>query len=296
MNNDMVAHAWAHGRAAKGSNYRTDGVTLWSYYTEIATNIDGIIYISANNMSMSTSRHVGYAKRACGYNNPNIFITPAFSWSGSDPAHTHLAMIRPCVDRATQALDTCLASNRRLDTKLNAIMGYNQERGRIIKHCVRVGIVPPEMPVYEVSEEVVKGYAARKAEEVAQAELKRQKAIKKQQKEDKKQFTAWLTTGEGSCPVSFKYDRVNGDYFTVRGDKIVTSQGAECPVDHAVKAIRFWQSRNGEPYHTNGHVIHLGIFTLDAIDAQGNVKAGCHTFTAATIQTFINTWKEVIGL
>ncbi len=32
----------------------------------------------------------------------------------------------------------------------------------------------------------------------------------------------------------------------------------------------------GESYQRNGHTIHLGHFALDSVDAQGNVKAGCH--------------------
>jgi len=36
------------------------------------------------------------------------------------------------------------------------------------------------------------------------------------------------------------------------------------------------QEGKREPYQTNGHTIHLGHYTLDRIDADGTVKAGCH--------------------
>lgn len=111
----------------------------------------------------------------------------------------------------------------------------------------------------------------------------------------KKEFKAWLEKGEGMCSGSYKYDRVNGDYFTIKGDLIVTSQGATCPVDHAVAALKFWESRkDGEgfkEYHTNGHTIHLGIFKLGVIDPHGNVRAGCHMFRRVTIEKFIATYK-----
>jgi hypothetical protein len=168
------------------------------------------------------------------------------------------------------------------------------------------------MPEYEVNIKAVEQYQERKAAAAAAKEAARIKAQKKQQKEDKKQFNLWLTTGAGRCPHSF-IERGN-DFITIKTDslilageplyKVITSQGAECPLDHAIKALKLYRSRDISdhntilftPYRTNGHKIPLGIFTLDSIDTIGTVKAGCHTFTAKEIQRFINQWREVLGL
>ena len=64
----------------------------------------------------------------------------------------------------------------------------------------------------------------------------------------------------------------------IKGDTIETSMGAEFPVAHAkhgVAAVRAVLA-SGTPYQSNGHTIHLGVYTLDKIDTDGTVHAGCH--------------------
>lgn len=328
MNNSQVAHAWAHGRTGKGSNLRSDGTMLTSYYTTIAARIDDVIYISADNMSMSTSKHLNHARQAVNHEREKIFYTHAFSWSGSNPALTHEAMILPEVRHIIQELETALNSSRaRQVTKMKAIDEYNQKKNQIIELAGRVGVKLPDMPEVQNNPEAVKEYQEKARIAAEKREAARLEAQKKQQREDKKQLNRWLTTGAGYFPQSFAIRgadqiTIKKGYVTHRDQaqfsekvntevlKVVTSQGAECPLDHAVKALRFWQSRyigamesftkrgadKFTPYQTNGHKIPLGIFTLDSIDESGTVRAGCHTFTREEIERFINQWREVLGL
>lgn len=64
----------------------------------------------------------------------------------------------------------------------------------------------------------------------------------------------------------------------VNGDAIETSRDAEFPLDHGIKAFAFILERRslGQAWEKNGHSIHLGSFTIDRIEADGTVKAGCH--------------------
>lgn len=311
---DQVIHIWAHQgqeSARNGSNVHFDGPELYSYSTTIAAIIDGIVYISHNNMSATTGRHIAAARSATSH--MERFFTTAFSWSGSNPRLTHEAMLFPAARSAVQTLEYALTDSRtRKQTKLNAVMAYIKERERIVKHAARFNI-SVFMPEMTAGPEAVAQYQEAKRIADEKKEAARLKAQKKQQREDKKQFKVWLTTGAGRFPYSY---RVNGaDQITVAGHRtdgagntlkmgmVVTSQGAECPLDHAVKALKFWSSRLNspfgkkfEPYHTNGHKIPLGHFTLDSIDESGTVKAGCHIFTAKEIQRFINQWREVLGL
>ena len=67
MNNQEVAHLFAAQSrpAAKGSNFRFEGDTLYSYSTPIAKIIaPNTVLISGHRFSMSTSRHQAYAWRA----------------------------------------------------------------------------------------------------------------------------------------------------------------------------------------------------------------------------------------
>lgn len=317
MNNDMVAHAWAHGREGKGSNFYSDGRKLLSYSTTVAIQIDGVFYISADNMSPTTGKQLSYAKRAVSY---NYFSTHAFSYGRRlewPSMATHEDLIKPEAEHVLRELEIDLANSKtRKSTKLKALAHYAAERERILTHCATVG-VSFKMPEFKVDDDTITKYHEAAKAKAAKEERARIKRQKEQQKADKLQYEAWITTGAGRCPQSFITR--GADQFTIKhridGELyIVTSQGAECPLDHAVKAIKFYLSRRRidyrtcsldinkqkgctyEPYHTNGHKIPLGIFTLDAIDEHGNVKAGCHTFRAAEIQRFINQWREVLGL
>lgn len=64
----------------------------------------------------------------------------------------------------------------------------------------------------------------------------------------------------------------------VSGEEIVTSLSARFPVEHGKKAFAFILERRmrGLAWERNGHSIHLGNFSIDRIDANGDVRAGCH--------------------
>lgn len=97
---------------------------------------------------------------------------------------------------------------------------------------------------------------------------------------------AWLK-GEGD-----RYTRLSGPNGTalVRrssdGERLETSQGADVPWSHAVKAFRFIRLcvEKGEGFKTNGRVIRVGHFTVDYITADGDMKAGCHRFAWADMK------------
>ena len=63
-----------------------------------------------------------------------------------------------------------------------------------------------------------------------------------------------------------------------KGDTLQTSRGAECPFAHAIRAYRMAQHcrANATAWETNGHKIPVGLFTVDRIDANGTLHAGCH--------------------
>jgi hypothetical protein len=84
--------------------------------------------------------------------------------------------------------------------------------------------------------------------------------------------------------------RINGHAYPcmlrIEGANIKTSWGAEFPAEHARKAwplIRAVYAR-GEAWHTNGHKIPLGLFQVDSIDADGTLRAGCHTLSKAEVE------------
>jgi hypothetical protein len=71
-----------------------------------------------------------------------------------------------------------------------------------------------------------------------------------------------------------------------KGDRLETSRGAEVPFKHAVAAyLKAQQCRElGTTWHRNGEKVAVGVYQLDAIDAEGNIRAGCHTIGFAEMQ------------
>jgi hypothetical protein len=71
----------------------------------------------------------------------------------------------------------------------------------------------------------------------------------------------------------------------VDGDEVLTSWGARFPVSHAKRALAFVRKvrESGEAYVRNGHTSHLGHYTIDRIEPDGTVKAGCHVIS----------WEEI---
>lgn len=83
--------------------------------------------------------------------------------------------------------------------------------------------------------------------------------------------------------------RLRNDGLTVE-----TSQGAEFPLAHALRAIpiilRCRANQTG--WTTNGHSISLGHFTISEITANGDVRAGCHFVRFDEIASFVQTLRE----
>jgi multidrug efflux pump subunit AcrA (membrane-fusion protein) len=133
--------------------------------------------------------------------------------------------------------------------------------------------------------------AANKARDAARAavraaELEAQLAEREARKrKDKARVAAWVA-GRGE---RFPYTWIDGPTrLRKRADFLETSRGAEVPWPHAVRAFEAVKQvrASGIPFAANGRTIHLGHFTLDAIDKAGNVVAGCHRVE----------WKEIARL
>jgi hypothetical protein len=68
--------------------------------------------------------------------------------------------------------------------------------------------------------------------------------------------------------------------------ELVTSQGARVPLEHARKALTLIRAvvARGERWERNGKQIRLGHYQIDVVEADGTVKAGCHTVRYAEIE------------
>ena len=238
-----------------------------------------------------------------------------------------------------------------------SIERYSSRRAQIFDLAVRFNVADlPDMPEATGDlKEKAKELAAKERTRKAEQKQREEERVRAQRIIDQGQLDLWLQQGRGQFPRSFR--KYGEDRLTIRdraavtvesAEKmvksptaiVITSQGAEAPLDHVIKALKFYDSRKklnykvtctdcghisyydnpawnasgcfqeggcgnakfglrtGEcvgyiftPYHTNGHKIPLGNFVLDSIDDAGNVKAGCHTFTAQEIARFHKQWR-----
>jgi hypothetical protein len=110
---------------------------------------------------------------------------------------------------------------------------------------------------------------------------RKQREERKREREARERLQKWVDGEIDYCPNGY------GEpiRLRVKGDELQTSRGARVPLVHAVKCFRVLKRLHdkGQAYERNGHTIHLGHFALDSLDAQGNVKAGCHTVEWAEI-------------
>ena len=173
-----VAHLWAHqsqDSARNASNSISfDGVRFYSYSTAIACIIDGVVYVSSDNMSVTTSKHIGYALRATRH--MERFYTPAFRQGRGYPQLTHDAMLQPAAATAIRDLERALANAKtRKKTKMNAVAAYISEKQRILVHAKRFK-VKIKMPEMALDEGCIESYQAAKDKADKAAERARVKA------------------------------------------------------------------------------------------------------------------------
>jgi hypothetical protein len=100
-----------------------------------------------------------------------------------------------------------------------------------------------------------------------------------QRKADERLAEAVEEWKAGGLVSSWVIGRASGIYLRLRGvGEVETSRGAIFPRADAVKAWRLIGvcRARGQGWERNGHIVRMGSFQLDAIDAEGNVRAGCH--------------------
>jgi len=173
-----IAHLWAHqsqDSARDSSNSVSfDGAILYSYSTAIAIIIDGVVYVSRPNMSLTTAKHIGYALQATSH--MERFYTTAFQWGRGYPRLTHEAMLQPAAETAIRDLERALDNTRtRKKTKLNAVAEYISEKQRIMAHAKRFK-VKIKMPEMALDEGCIESYQAAKDKADKAAERARVKA------------------------------------------------------------------------------------------------------------------------
>jgi len=290
----MVAHVWAQqgqqsGRNANGSFYFT-GTTIYSYRDSYplarfvwakGAPVLGVLMRAGQMCSNTTAQHMAHVSRAT--SRPRFYVANVMANS----AEEHKANLQDYQSRIDALADKAIRARTHGDAyKRDAVM-LVEEADAYARHVgSKRRVVSPEFTPEAIA-------AMREARAAAAERAKRQEAarVRKERAALVKRAAEWVGAQEWAKVRDWKPGDV---LLRVHGDEVQTSEGAAVPVDHA---RRIWPvitrcKSTGQAYHRNGHTEHVGHFTVDAIDADGNMVAGCHRIGFAEI----NRIAPLIGL
>jgi hypothetical protein len=261
----MVAHLWAHKAQDSARNPRGNiffqGNTIYSYgnHFPVAKHVTrkgkNAVLLTTRDYSATTRGHKWTVEGACShlpvFHVDNIeYGEPRKQFEEYRARYQELA--RKYV-KSRQNKPWVLQELQKVVKEANAFSAFFGLRVRLT--------VPAESDMA----------AECKAIETKQREAKRREEARRE-REAAERIQKWVSGESDSCPY------VGAIRLRIKGDELQTSHGARVPLDHAVKAFRVIKRLRdkGQAYERNGHTIHLGSFALDAVDTQGNVRAGCH--------------------
>lgn len=302
FDNAMTAHVWAqqtqeHGRSNNGNLYFR-GRTIYSYrdtWPLAHFHESGLIIINRESYSISTSQHLNEVTGAIGYGRENVvsvhstkILTAIVQGYGTnqdiankicaetrDIAYSHIKQAAKRKKDSLRFSDigdalAAISTAEKLCNALDSSVQFHQQLSALQEQLRNdsATLITAKGDEIKAENEAAK---KRKAQEKEQAKIYHDEMLAKFRRGEG--YSAWDLTRH-----------TNKIYMRVKGDEIETSRGARFPVDHALKAfktIRICKER-GETYSREnvrmigGNSPRLGHFTIDAIEANGNVKAGCH--------------------
>jgi hypothetical protein len=287
---DQVIHLWAQqsteqpcARNAKATCWFA-GDTLYSYNTTIARFVntvdnDAAVLISSEKYSLTTSGQQSSARNAVHH------IRKIFVASHIDCLQTSLNIM---IENYRKQLEQFQNEKLRAPTRAVAYESAHFMRTDEIPEFIRTFGLPspvwPELPpdsfskytkLRDKSAAICANKAARlKAKDDAYREL-----MVTQWPEAKAAFL------DGKTKLTYPY-QWQPCLLRLDGDEILTSWGASFPTDHAARAFKIicevkarcmsWSRSDDGP--------RLGHFTIDSIDVDGTVSAGCHTVPWESIE------------
>ena len=264
--NDMVAHLWANqsqdsARNAKNTFY-FEGDTIFSYgsHFPIARHVETkrghAVLLTTRDYSVTTTSHKSTVARACQH--LTVFHVRDVDDTNrrtqfNEYRERYVELSRKYA-RARSNRPWIFGTMRGLVDEANRFAHFFGLRCRL------------KMPT-DASAMEVECKAIERRERTRQ-----QRQESKRKRESFKRVQQWVDGKSDHCP----------DYGPIRlrivDDELQTSHGARIPLDHAIKAFRLIKRLHdqGQAYQRNGRAVRLGHFALDAVDAQGNITAGCH--------------------
>jgi hypothetical protein len=296
----QIAHIWAQQtkQHATGSRMFFEGRNIYSHgrHFLIAAHIenkkgDNAILFTTDHYSHTTTRHKGYTRNAIA-NDTLVFNVPLYGLSiqsiDTRWKELHAKDFWKYYKSKVKELETeTKKATKRFEWPYKDYLQTVQEANRFAAFAglkSRLKASEGLAAIVEAKKQRLSELEAQKnsPEVIAKREKDKQRREALRQRKRQEEVYQWMT-GELR---SIHWERGDPVYMRIQGDKIQTSQGAEFPIPHGLKAFEFIKQckEKEQEWETNGKSIHLGNFTIDKIEPSGNVKAGCHYVAYAEIE------------
>lgn len=321
--NAMCAHVWAQqsqsfGRS--GSMSFRDSV-LYSYRTPIAVMAKGadgqrVALVTCNTYSMTTSsKHMPAMRRALPADVVTFYVPKVIARHESEhkvnAGHLSRAYIaeRARLMRCPADSYSLVDSADRnpltgdiLPTTVSLTRAHSTLRAlatTYADYCKAFGLVPDAIDWQRDADDAIARRdrllndpkrQARMAAARARREAVELRQRQEQEARDAERIAAWLAGDPNTRMYGYTRSADKSALLRINGDNVETSLGASAPVAHVRRALEIWRhfTRYTEAWtrdkdSTYGHA-RLGHFTMDSIDKEGNVRAGCHFIAADVVR------------
>lgn len=270
---NTTIHIWAQQTQAAGhaGNVRFEDKTLYSYHTPIAVLVTQgtrtVALLSTGYWSKTTSAHQAVAERATQHYQQ--FHVNHLGPSGTTPDHR--GNLDDYGRRYLSALSRLYTSRALYDRHRHELETLREE-ARCYARFFGLRFPRTYFPAIDDTQALP---ARARSERAAAAQQARDATLRAQERQSADEQLAAFRAGTRRTVASSTV------FLRVRGDMVETSYGVAFPVAHAHRAFAVIQH-----CHTSGHSreIHdrsllVGNYTINRIDADGTVQAGCHTVT-----------------
>jgi hypothetical protein len=217
-----------------------------------------------------------------------VFTVPCqhFGFSEAEDKYQHEKNLKHYTREVVEHLSTCLRARSSYNKE------YHHERAVELRkealcYATFFGLLDPAIEI--VPDLDSEQMAAIKARE-AKASAKKAAETKRKAEEDR---VRWAQAAEqwrkGEYHHYLPYSLPT--MLRIEGNEVVTSRGARFPITHAKRGLVLVRAVMAceEDWHYNGHSCRLGHYSIDRIEANGTVHAGCHIVSWSEIERIAPT-------
>lgn len=292
LTNHEIPHLWMHqGQeyARNGNNsFYFRGKTIYSYgsHFPIATHVVGIngqpgILFTSDKNSITTSQHMSSVRRAIPQS-ATVFTVPNQHLGFSEPEdeYQHGRNLKHYIAAVSSYVSECARSRASYIKEHKHDMAV-QWRDEALAYASFFGLPVPSIdPVPDLNSEEMEKIRKHEAKQSAEKAAKAKKEAEERRQQALSLADQWRSGGQhhyllNAIPAMLR----------IENHEVVTSRGARFPIMHAKKGLLLVRAviARGEDWSRNGHSCRLGHYSIDRIEANGTVHAGCH----------IVSWEEI---